>query len=106
MAGINTKEFIDELIFCLKEEDIVKAKALLQFASDADVDADLQRKALIELAKGPEKIVFPLLEYLTRIDISNPNVQDSLYELILDKAYGNTDLVIQYITGNEKNLYS
>jgi HEAT repeat protein/CheY-like chemotaxis protein len=102
MAGINAKEFIDELIFCLKEEDIVKAKALLQFASDADVDAHLQRKALIELAKGPEKIVFPLLEYLTRIDISNPNVQDSLYELILDKAYGNTDLVIKYITGNEK----
>jgi len=102
MAGISAKEFIDELIFCIKEEDVVKAKALLQFASDADVDADIQRKALIELAKGPEKIVFPLLEYLTRIDISNPRIQDSLYELILDKAYGNTDLVVKYITDNEK----
>jgi len=102
MGGINAKEFIDGLIFCLREEDIVKAKALLQFASDADVDADVQRKALIELAKGPEKIVFPLLEYLTRIDISNPRIQDSLYELILDKAYGNTDLVVRYITDNEK----
>nr|NJM01576.1 response regulator [Desulfobacula sp.] len=102
MGGINAKEFIDELIFCLKEEDVVKAKALLQFASDSDVDADIQRKALVELAKGSEKIVFPLLEYLTRIDISNPKVQDSLYELILDKAYGNTDLVIRYITENEK----
>jgi len=102
MAGISAKEFIDELIFCIKEEDVVKAKALLQFASDSDVDADIQRKALIELAKGPEKIVFPLLEYLTRIDISNPRIQDSLYELILDKAYGNTDLVVKYITDNEK----
>lgn len=103
MSGINAKEFIDELIFCLKEEDVVKAKALLQFVSDADVDKDVQRRALIELAKGPEKIVFPLLEYLTKIDISNPKIQESLYELILDKAYGNTDLVIKYITENEKN---
>ncbi|MFH2090994.1 MAG: HEAT repeat domain-containing protein [Pseudomonadota bacterium] len=102
MSGINAKEFIDELVFCIKEEDIVKAKALLQFASDSDVDADVQRKALIELAKGPEKIVFPLLEYLVKIDISDPKVQESLYELILDKAFGNTDLVIKYITQNEK----
>ena len=50
MSSINAKEFIDELIFCIKEEDIVKAKALLQFVSDTDADAQLQRKALIELA--------------------------------------------------------
>ncbi len=102
MSGINAQEFIDELIFCIKEEDVVKAKALLQFSSDAEVDADVQRRALIELAKGPEKVVFPLLEYLTKIEISNPEIQEYLYELILDKAYGNTDLVIKYITENEK----
>ncbi|MBU1194980.1 MAG: HEAT repeat domain-containing protein [Proteobacteria bacterium] len=102
MSGINAQEFIDELIFCIKEEDVVKAKALLQFSSDAEVDADVQRKALIELAKGPEKVVFPLLEYLTKVDISNPKIQESIYDLILDKAYGNTDLVIKYITENEK----
>jgi hypothetical protein len=102
MSGINAQEFVDELVFCLKEEDVVKAKALLQFASDSDVDADTQRKAMIELAKGPEKVVFPLLEYLTKVEISDPKVQESLYELILDKAFGNTDLVIKYITDNEK----
>ena len=98
MSDINPKEFIDELIFCLKEKDIVKAKALLQFASDSDMDADLQKKALSELARADEKIVFPLLEYLTKIKISNKEIKDSLYELILDKAYGNTELVIKYIT--------
>lgn len=102
MSGINAKEFIDELVFCLKEEDVVKAKALLQFASDSDVDAEVQRKAMIELAKGPEKVVFPLLEYLTKVKIADEKVQESLYELILDKAFGNTDLVIKYITENEK----
>ncbi|MCF6248381.1 MAG: HEAT repeat domain-containing protein, partial [Desulfobacula sp.] len=63
---------------------------------------EVQRKEMIELAKGPEKIVFPLLEYLTKVEISNPKVQESLYELILDKAFGNTDLVVKYISQNEK----
>ncbi len=102
MSTINAKEFIDELIFCLKEEDSVKAKALLQFASDSDIDAAVQRKALIEIAKASKAIAFPLLEYLTKIEISDPEVQESLYELILDKAFGNTELVIKYITQNEK----
>ena len=103
MAGINENEFIDELIFCLKEEDVVKAKALLQFASDSNVSATVQTRSLQELAKGPEKVVFPLLEYLTKIEISDPAIQEALYDLILDKAYGNTQLVINYITENEKN---
>ncbi len=103
MGTINAKDFIDELIFCLKEEDIVKAKALLQFASDSNVDVELQKKALMELAKGPERVVFPLLEFLTKIEITDPGVKEGLYDLILDKAYGNTDLVIQYITQNEKS---
>ncbi len=102
MSKINAKEFIDELVFCLQQEDIVKAKALLQFISDADADADVQKKALIELAKGHERIVFPLLDFLLKLDISNPQIQDSLYELILDTAYGNTDRVIDYITQNTK----
>ncbi|MCG8683737.1 MAG: HEAT repeat domain-containing protein [Desulfobacterales bacterium] len=102
MSSINAKEFIDELVFCLKEEDVVKAKALLQFASDSNVDVDVQKKALLELAKGPEKVVFPLLEFLTKIDIADQGVQEGLYDLILDKAYGNTDLVIEYIANNEK----
>ncbi|MCP3941136.1 MAG: response regulator [Desulfobacteraceae bacterium] len=102
MSSINAKDFIKELVFCLNEEDIVKAKALLQFSSDSNISTKIQQKTMIELAKGPEKIVFPLLEYLTKIEISDQKVQEALYELILDKAYGNTDLVIEYITKNEK----
>jgi len=102
MNSINSNDFMDELTFCLKEEDIVKAKALLQFASDANVDTIIQKKALAELARGSERIVLPLLEYLTKIEISNSEIQESIYELILDKAYGNTDLVIEYITQKEK----
>jgi len=96
------KDFIAELVFCLNQEDIVKAKALLQFASDSSISTDVQKKAMTELAKGPERVVLPLIEYLTKVEISDPKIQEALYELILDKAYGNTDLVIAYITKNEK----
>ena len=56
MAEINPVEFIDELKFCLGEQDIVKAKALLQFASDWTVGAGVQKQALLELGKAPEQV--------------------------------------------------
>lgn len=99
--AIDEKTFIAELIFCLDQEDIIKARALLQFASDAEASPALQQKAMAELARGPEKVVYPLLNFLTKLQISNPRVQESLYELILDKSFGNTDLVIQYIADKE-----
>ena len=102
MASINAEDFINELKFCIEQEDMVKARALLQFASDSDADTDLQKRALLELGKASEKTAFPLLEYLTGIEISSPELQEALYELILDKAYGNTDLVLRFIKGNEK----
>ncbi len=97
MSEINPVEFLDELKFCLGEEDIVKAKALLQFASDSSV----QKKALLELGKAPGQVAYPLLEYLTKLEISDTDVQESLYELILDKSYGNTELVVKYISEND-----
>ncbi|PIE62882.1 MAG: response regulator [Desulfobacter postgatei] len=102
MGDINAQDFINELVFCLNTKDTVKAKALLQFASDANIDIQVQKRIMAELAKGPANVVFPLLKYLTTIEISNTQVQESLYDLILDKAYGNTNLVAEYINSNEK----
>ena len=102
MSGIDPNDFIEELLFCLKEKDIVKAKALLQFASDSEIDPEVQTRALMELGRAPEDLVFPLLEQLTRVEIKNPEFQDALYELILDKAFGNSELVISYITQGDK----
>ncbi len=102
MGTINEKEFLDELVFCLKQEDVVKAKALLQFASDANVNAHIQKRALAQLAQGPDKVVFQLLEFLTKLEISATEIQEGIYDLILEKAYGNTDLVLEYITENDR----
>ena len=102
MAGIDPKEFMNELHYCINEQDIIKAKALLQFASDQDIDFSIQQKALSALGKAPNSIAFPLLEHLLKIQISNPGVNDALYELILDKSYGRTDLVLKYIHHEHK----
>ena len=104
MTSINSKEFMDELLFCLKARDEVKAKALLQFASDTHIDIRTQKQALLEIGRADEKIAFPLLEHLTRIEMADPEIRDVLYDLILDKACGNTDLVIKYITQKEKQI--
>lgn len=101
--AIDEKAFIDELIFCLDQEDIIKARALLQFASDAEAGPAVQQKAMAELARGPEKVVYPLLNFLSKLQISSTRVQEALYELILDKSFGNTDLVIQYISEDREN---
>ncbi|MBF0209610.1 MAG: response regulator [Desulfamplus sp.] len=103
MAGINPKEFLEELIFCLKKEDDVKTKALLQFITNSEINVNVQKRALQELSKASEKFVFPILEYLTTLEIPNPEIQDSLYELILQKSYGNADRIIKYIEQDDKN---
>ncbi|MBF0572966.1 MAG: response regulator [Desulfamplus sp.] len=102
MAGINPKEFLEELIFCLRDEDIVKAKALLQFITTPEMNVNIQKRALHELSKASERLVFPILEYLTTLQIPNPEIQESLYDLILDKAYGNADRIIKYIIQDDK----
>jgi len=102
MNRIDPNEFMDELIFCLKQEDIIKAKALLQFASDSNIDVVIQQKALLELGKSPDSMAFPLLEYLLKIEIKDKEINESIYELILDKSYGRTDLVIKNINQEHK----
>ncbi|MBU2631876.1 MAG: HEAT repeat domain-containing protein [Proteobacteria bacterium] len=102
MSIINTEEFFNELAFCLNEKDVVKAKALLQFVINSDGDVSVQKKTIVALVNGPEQVVFPLIEYLIQADISDPEIQDALYLLILDKAYSNTDLTVKFIREGEK----
>lgn len=59
MNSINHEDFINELKFCIEQDDIVKAKALLQFASDSNADLDLQKLALLELGKSGKNLPVP-----------------------------------------------
>lgn len=94
------QDYIDELIFCLNEQDMVKAKALLQFSDNISEDA--QKMALFTLSKANNETAYPLLENLARVKIKSKEVRDQLYQIILDKSYGNHDLVVEYIKNGDK----
>ncbi len=108
MTLIDENDFLGELKFCLTQPDLVKARALLQFASDGNISARTQQHALLQLAAGPEETVFPLLAFMGNLAISAPGFQESLYKLILDKAYGNVHLLkagIKEYTGMGQRLF-
>ena len=96
MNAINTQDFMDELTFCIQSEDLIKAKALVQFIPQ--LPNRIQQRALQEMAKASNHIVFPLIEQISDITPQPPVLKDNLYGLILDKAYGNVNMVNTYIT--------
>lgn len=104
MSKINTEEFFHELAFCLSKKDVVKTKALLQFVINSDADDSVQKKTMTALINGSGKVIFPLLDYLTKADTSNPEIQTALYLLILDKAYSNPELTVKYIMEGNKEV--
>lgn len=66
MPKINEKEFIDEIIFCIHQSDIIKAKALVQFFGE--VNPKTQNRVLYELSKSTDEIAYPVLDYLCEIN--------------------------------------
>ena len=98
--------FIDELKYCVGREDIVKATALLQFFPE--LAPKVQKKVLFEILKAPDRTAYPMLERLSRVRVDDPNVAESIKELIYEKSYSNGDLILDYIkksTPENKVLY-
>ncbi len=62
MGKIKEKDFIAEIIHCLKEQDIIKSKALIQFFPD--IGGKTQVRVLFEINKATDEIAFPILDYL------------------------------------------
>ncbi len=99
MADIDGKDFIDEIMFCIKESDVVKAKALVQYFSG--VESDIQMRTLYELSKSPDEVAFPILDYLREIKSSHGDVNEKIYDLLLETSHNNDKLVAEYITKNK-----
>lgn len=62
MAGIDAKDYIDELLYCIKKKDMVKAKVLLQHFDKVEETA--QRRFIFELGRSDEDFSLPLLASL------------------------------------------
>ncbi|RJP79015.1 MAG: response regulator [Desulfobacteraceae bacterium] len=95
MTTTKEKDFIKEIIFCIRQSDIVKAKALVQFF--AEVNPKTQNRVLYELSKSPDEIAFPVLDYLCEIKSNQNHINEKIYDLLLEISYGNPKLIAQYI---------
>lgn len=95
MAGISEKDYIAELIFCINQSDVIKARALIQFFME--VDAKTQNRALYEFSKSPDAIAFSVLDYLLDLQGGENRIKGKVYDLISEIAYGNPRLILEQI---------
>jgi len=99
------KAFLDELKYCIRRNDTIKARAAFQFFPEAS--AETQGKVLDEILKAPDAVAFPLLESLSRIPL-NPGMKDKVTELLYEKSYNNTARILDFIRSKDakdKRLY-
>lgn len=101
MAEINEKDFLAELIFCIEQSDVIKAKALVQFF--AEIQPKAQNRALYELSKSPDEIAFPVLDYMCDIKSRDDQINQKVYDLLLEIGYGNPVLLREYLQKRDLN---
>lgn len=106
MTEIDPNEFIEELIFCLDQQDLVKTRALLQFAKHATIPLSIQQKAVEQIAVSSPAMRFPLLDYLTRLDIPHEVIKERLITLIRKNIPGNEETFLSFLNrSNKKNRW-
>jgi len=87
MAGINEKDFLDELLFCINESDIIKVQALLQYFPG--IKPDTQNTVLYKISQVRGKMFYLMIEFIMQIDIKNDDVREKISQVILNKALKN-----------------
>ncbi|MGE4519899.1 MAG: HEAT repeat domain-containing protein [Desulfobacteraceae bacterium] len=92
---VKPEEFIDELKFCIKENDLVKAKALVQFFPE--LDEKNQAKILLEISRAPEEISYPCLVHIIKFEIKEPVIKKRLHSMLVDKFFNHGELINEYL---------
>ncbi|MCP3922565.1 MAG: response regulator [Desulfobacterales bacterium] len=95
------QQFIDELLFCIKENDLQKSYALLQFIPT--ISPEIQNRALFEISNANDGLSYSMFEYLVRVEIADDAVRNKLYEIILDKGRVNNEFYFIYIRMADEN---
>jgi len=102
MVAINESDFIKEAVFCIKESDFIKAQAL--FFYFPKISAPFQNRLLYEISKAPDEMAYKLIQHISSLTITEEEVREKLYEVIMDKAYRSSDFVLKLIkTGSPEN---
>jgi len=93
--AVKTDEFINELNFCIKENDLVKTKALIQFFPELDEISKV--KVLFEISKAPDNLAYPSLVHLLKFEIKEQVIKKKLHSLLIDKFFNQHNLIIDYL---------
>lgn len=93
------KAFIEELKYCLRNSDVIKARAALQFFPEAS--AKTQDAVLDHILKGPDAVAFPLLECLSRLPVTAADMRDKITVLLYEKSYNNAARIIDFIRSKD-----
>jgi CheY-like chemotaxis protein len=92
---VNPEEFFQELKFCIKENDLVKAKALVQFFPELDEKS--QAKILFEISRAPDEISYPCLVHIIKFEVKEPAIKKRLHSLLIDKFFNHGELITDYL---------
>ncbi|PID78057.1 MAG: hypothetical protein CSB21_01980 [Deltaproteobacteria bacterium] len=100
MSGnVNTEEFIKELHFCIKENDLVKLKALIQFFPELPEKNKI--RVLFEISMAPDELAFPALIHLLKFELTQESVKKKLYYLLVDRFFNHQELINDYLLDPE-----
>ena len=100
MAGINEKHFIEELRFDIKENDLLKARLVLEHLDK--IDEKIQRQAFSELSSAGEGFVIPLIAEVLAIRPDFGEAFPALKETLYSKALFGAEVFINLLI-NESN---
>ncbi len=81
MAEISSEDFINEIKFDIKENDLIKARAVFSFIGE--VDSDTREKAILEVSKADDNFVVPLL---AGVLANTPNLGD-VFEILKETLF-------------------
>ncbi|MDY6879787.1 MAG: response regulator [Thermodesulfobacteriota bacterium] len=84
MAKINQKHFLEELRFDIRENDLLKARLVLEHLDK--VDENIQRKVFVELSSATENFVIPLIAELLSLRPDFGEMFPMLKETLYSKA--------------------
>jgi len=100
MAGINSRDFIDELRYDLKVKDLLKAKIVL--SSLSEVDEQKIKKTYSELGQADDEFTIHLLADLNGENNDLFKKFPILKEIFFSKVIDNTELILNMLRNGSK----
>lgn len=92
---INIKDYIDEVLYCIKAKDSIKTEVLLTNINK--VNSSAQKRLIFELAKEDESFSIPMLKFLLT---KQPEIITTIPEMrnvLMSKFIENGDIITEFL---------